>query len=92
MVADMLQCLKMYKVKMDFQGLDFNSDRSSQVREVRKAMAKLYDEERIFGVVEATACDFPLQELSEEEKIFTLNKGRKKQVVFREDINAYRRR
>ena len=67
MVADMLQCLKTYKVKMYFQGLDFDSDRPSQILEVRKAMAKLYAEERIFSVVEVTACDLPLQELSEDE-------------------------
>ena len=37
---------------MDFQGLDFNGDRPSQIREVRKEMAKLYDEEKIFSVAE----------------------------------------
>ena len=72
MVADLLACLKTYKATMEFQGLDFDGDRPAQICDVRKGMAKLYDD--IFGVVETSPSSVPLQELSEEEKDVYLKK------------------
>ena len=68
MVADVLKCLKAYKVQKEIQGLDFDGDRKSHIRELRKEMAKLYDEEKIFGVVEITPSKVSMQEFSKEKK------------------------
>ena len=73
MVADIIKCLKAYKSKIQFEGLDFDGDRPC---EVRKEMAKLYDEEKVIGVVQITSSKMPLQELSNEEKDLYLQRNR----------------
>ena len=44
MVGNLIECLKDYKVRMEFKGLDFDGDRPVQYKEVRKEMAKMYEE------------------------------------------------
>ena len=69
MVGDLIQCLKGYKAKMEFQGLDFDGDRPVQYKEVRKEMAKIYDEQQeFFGPLEILPSEKPLEELSKSEK------------------------
>ena len=67
MVSDLLICLKGYKTKMEFQGLDFDGDRPAQYQHVRKEMAKIYDN-GCFGPVEISAPPASLGELTSEEK------------------------
>ena len=42
MMEKLIMCIKGYKARMEFQGLDFDGDRSAQYREVRKEMASIY--------------------------------------------------
>eukprot|EP00795_Rhopilema_esculentum_P001417 gene1417-15836_t len=42
MVGNLIECLREYNVKMEFEGLDFDGDRPMQYKEVRKEMAKVY--------------------------------------------------
>ena len=34
MIGDLLTCLKAFKTKMEFQGIDFEGDRTAQYREI----------------------------------------------------------
>ena len=59
-------CIKGYKARMEFQGLDFDGDRSAQYREVRKEMASIYSyDTNLFGPVEISSLSF--EEASPEE-------------------------
>ena len=68
MVHNLLTCLAAYKAKMEFEGLDFDGDRPSQYREVRKEMSKIYAEDGTFGPIEISISPTPLSELSTEDK------------------------
>ena len=64
MVGDLIRCLKGYKVRMEFQGLDFDGDRPVQYKETRKEIAKIYDEQpELFGPIEILPSEKPLEEL-----------------------------
>ena len=52
---------------MEFQGLDFDGDTTVECREIRKEMAKIY-EDGTFGVAERAAPRKPFGEMSNEEK------------------------
>ena len=45
MIEKLIICIKAYKSRMEFQGLDFDGDRSAQYREIRKEMASIYSYE-----------------------------------------------
>ena len=69
MVQNLIKCLRSYKTRLSYDGLDFDADRPLQYREFRKAMAKIYgDEVAFFGPVAVSVSAVPLQELSKEEK------------------------
>ena len=67
MIGDLLTCLKAFKAKMEFQGLDFDGDRTVQYKEIRKEMSRIYDEGP-FGSYETTAPPKPIADMSKEEK------------------------
>ena len=51
MVKDLICTLKSYKCRLDYKGIDFDADRPLQYRELRKEMAKLYEENTdVFGL------------------------------------------
>ena len=41
MIEKLIVYIKAYKSRMEFQGLDFNCDRSAQYREIRKEVASI---------------------------------------------------
>ena len=71
MVEDLVNCLADYKVKMEYQSLDFDADRPQQIKEVRMEMAKKYENGE-FGLVTVTPPKKPLTEMSVDEKIVYL--------------------
>ena len=67
MIGDLLTCLKAFKTKMEFKGLDFDGDRMAQYREIRKEMLRIYVD-GTFERHETTAPLKPIAEMSKEEK------------------------
>ena len=69
MVRDLIKCLQNYQTMLSYKGCDFDADRPLQYREIRKSMAKLYEEVNIafFGPPEVSVSETPIQELSKEE-------------------------
>ena len=49
MVSQLIECLAAYKFRMEYQSNDFDADRPVQYTEIRREMAKLYDD--VFGPV-----------------------------------------
>ncbi len=69
MIQNLIKFLYSYKTRLSYNGVDFDADRPLQYREVRKSMAKLYeDDQAFFGPVEISISEVPLQELSKEEQ------------------------
>ena len=67
MIGDLLTCLKAFKTKMEFKGLDFDGDRMAQYREIRKEMLRIYVD-GTFERHETTAPLKPIAEMSKKEK------------------------
>ena len=44
MVRDLIMCLQNNKTILSYNGIDFDTDRPLQYREIWKSMAKLYEE------------------------------------------------
>ena len=53
MIENLIQCLTKYKSNMLYKNLDFDADKVALYREVRVAMAELYDDKnyKYFGPV-----------------------------------------
>ena len=49
MVSQLIECLAAYKSRMEYQSKDFDADRPVKYTEIRREMAKLYDD--VFGPV-----------------------------------------
>ena len=49
MVSQIIECLTAYKSRMEHQNKDFDAGRPVQYKEMRKEMAKVYDD--VFGPV-----------------------------------------
>ena len=43
MVSELIECLAAYKSRMEYQNKDFDADRPAQYKEIRREMAKPYD-------------------------------------------------
>ena len=68
-VGNLLECLKSFKVKMEYQGLDFDGDRTTQYKKVRKEMAKMYEQDTfLFGPVFIHDAPLPSDNQNLEEK------------------------
>ena len=53
MIANLITCFMAYKLRMEYQALDFDGDRAAQYKEFRKELTKLYEIEDVslFGPV-----------------------------------------
>ena len=70
MIQNLINCLTAYKSRMEYQAIDFDGDRATQYKELRKEMAKLYEieDETLFGRVSLSAPTGPIEDMSKEDK------------------------
>ena len=76
-IDNLISCLLNYKVKCEFDNIDFDADKPTQYTEIRDDMANIYrDEEDLFGPLEN---EKPDKTATKEEKV--LFNDRKKLVT-----------
>ena len=75
MIEDLINCLADYKAKMEYQSLDFDSDRLEQIKKVKMEMANNYQNGE-FGPVTVT-------ELSVDEKSVYLKSKKRRTFKFK---------
>ena len=62
MVRDLIMCLQNNKTILSYNGIDFDTDRPLQYREIWKSMAKLYEEVNpaFFGPPVVSVSEIPI--------------------------------
>ena len=67
--SDLIDCLREYKIRCEYNGIDFDTDKVAQYRAVRLAMEKKYEHDiSLFGPVSVTPPPRQMQELNQQEK------------------------
>ncbi len=68
MIQNLIKCLYSYKTRILYNGVDFDADSPSAVQRSKRNVAKLLeDDQALFGPVNISISEVPLQELSKEE-------------------------
>ena len=67
MIENLIKSIETYKAMMEYQGKDFDADKTVQYGKVRKMMAEIYEEE-LFGLAEDPVLPENFCTLSKEEQ------------------------